>query len=97
MSVFDSDQIFLFDPTVIKFLGCFRVSRESTYCLRSPSVRPSVSIYQRRYHWTDFREIFLYKCVEKHQIWWTSDKNIGHFTWRPCYFYIVDSSTKYFV
>jgi len=51
-------------------------------------------------HWTvwlygtDFCEIvcwgLLLKYVEKIQVWLKSDKNIGHFTWRPKY--MVDNN-----
>jgi hypothetical protein len=35
--------------------------------------------------------------VEKFHVWLNSDKNIGHFTWRPQYVFIVKISTKFFV
>ena len=37
------------------------------------------------------------KSPQKLKTWLKSDKNIGHFTWRPNYVYTVDSSTKHFV
>ena len=59
------------------------------------SVMSSVSLphfgrmYQRGFHWTDFREIWyrrlLCKSVEKVQIWLKSGKHIRHFTWTPKY------------
>jgi ribosomal protein L19 len=56
-SIFGSDQIFCLFVELIIVLRRFRISRESAYYLRNPSVCLSVSIYQRRSHWTDFREI----------------------------------------
>jgi hypothetical protein len=45
------------------------------------SVCPSVRTYQRGSHWTDFGEIwygdFLWKSVQKFQIWLKSGKNVG--------------------
>jgi hypothetical protein len=87
----------------------FRINSEKTPFSLVASVRPSicpsvclsVRVYQRISHWTDFREIWywglLRKSVEKLQICLKSDNNIGQFTWRRKYYYIVDSSTKYFV
>jgi hypothetical protein len=50
-------------------------------------------------NWTDFREIsywgLLQNSFEGTQVRLKSDKNIVHFTWRPRYMYIVNSSTKY--
>jgi hypothetical protein len=47
-------------------------------------------MYQCSSHWMDFLKLdtggMLWKSVEKLQIWLISNKNIGHFTWRPvCY------------
>jgi hypothetical protein len=56
-------------------------------------VHPSVRMYQRGSVWTYFREIWywvlLWSCVEKVQIWLKSDKNMGHFTWRPTYVWLL--------
>ena len=56
-------------------------SRDKLRYLRH--VRPSVRTYQRRSHWTDFREILylgegglLWKYVEKIQIWLQFDKQL---------------------
>ena len=39
----------------------------------------------------------LGKFVENLQIWFKYVNNAGHFTRRPTFFYIVDSSTRYYV
>jgi hypothetical protein len=58
----------------------------------------SVHMYKRGYQTTAFRyRGFLLKFVNKIQIWLQSDKNVGHFLWKPQYIYIVDSSAKYLV
>jgi len=61
-------------------------------------VHPSAWMYR---YWTDFLEIWywrlLRKYVEKLQTWIKWDNNIGCFTWRPKYAYIVDRSTEYSV
>ena len=52
------------------------------------SILVTVRIYQRGFHWTDFRETRYWgperKSVEKIQTWLKSDKTIGHLT-RPEY------------
>jgi hypothetical protein len=62
----------------------------------SPSVRPSLRMYQLASHRTASREIWywglLRKSVEKIQIWLKSDKSIGHFTWRPKYILLLHSA-----
>jgi len=51
----------------------------------------SVRMEEHGSRWTDFREIwymrFLRKSVEKIQVLLQSDKNNGHFTWRPIYIF----------
>jgi len=50
-------------------------------------------MYQSASHWTNFHEIWywglLQKYLKKLQIWSSSAKNIGHFTWSNKYVYIV--------
>ena len=52
-------------------------------------------ICQRGFYWTDFHEIWLLrilrKSAEKSQIWLTSNKNVGHFTWIPSVFHTFGS------
>lgn len=47
----------------------------------------SVHTHHHSAHWTDFCEIWywglLRKSVTISQIWFKSDKNIAHFTWKP--------------
>jgi hypothetical protein len=44
-----------------------------------PPARPSVRIYQSGCRWSDVRELWLCKSVEKFQIWLKSGKNIENF------------------
>jgi hypothetical protein len=58
--------------------------------------RPSVRTEQLGSHWTDFHEIWylriLRKSVKKIQVALKSDKNIGHFTWRPIHIFFISRS-----
>jgi len=55
------------------------------------SVRPSIRMEQLDVHWTDFCEIWYLSMfrisVDKIQVSLKSDKNNGHFTWRPIYIF----------
>ena len=55
------------------------------------SVRLSFHMEQLGSHWTSFREVcylnIYRKSPEKIQVSLKSDKNNGHFTWRPIYIY----------
>ena len=63
--------------------------RAFTYLQQAPlrivmSARLSLCIYQRGFHWTDFREILYWeikkKSFEKLEIWFNLDQNTGQFT-----------------
>ena len=62
------------------------------------SVRPSARVEQLGFHQTDFREIWYLsisrKSVNKIQVLLKSDKNIGYFTRRPIYFFIISLSSS---
>jgi len=49
--------------------------------------------------WSFISFIFgtLRKFVEKLQVWFKYENNVGHFTRRPTFFYVVDSRTRYCV
>jgi ATP:corrinoid adenosyltransferase len=55
-------------------------------------------MYQRKAHWTGFREIcywgFFRKSAEKIRIWSKSVKNHWHFIQRPKYDYVVADQVK---
>jgi len=82
-----SDSYYALSQNLIK-----RLLDSSCLFIRSP-VRPSVRMEQLGSHWTgffmkfDFRVFF--QNLEKIQVTITSEKNNGHFTWRPMY--ICDS------
>jgi len=66
------------------------------------SVHPSFLKYHLVSHWTGFSlnlllDTFIKIGREKSRFWLKWVENIEHFSWRPGYLYIVDSSTKYFV
>ena len=83
----------------LKFVICFlRLMFEGAFAkLRKTaiscvmSVCPSVHVEQLGLHWTDFHEILylsiLIKSVLNVEISLKSDKNDGHFTWRPLYIF----------
>jgi hypothetical protein len=58
----------------------------------------SVCMEQLGFHWKDFHGIWYLsifrKPAEKIQVWLKSDKNNGHFTWRPMY---LCDSIRHFV
>ena len=70
------------------FLRRFRKIAKSNYLTLSCL---SVRMQQLGFHWMDFREIWylmvFLKSVEKTQVLLKSDKNNGHFTWRPIYIF----------
>jgi len=74
---------------------CVRASLEKDL-LSSSCMSASISAAQ---NWTDFCEIsywgLLQNSVEGTQVRLKSDSNIGHFTLRPKYVYIVKNNTKY--
>jgi hypothetical protein len=66
------------------------------------SIHPSDRKYHCFSHWRKFCDIWYrgltQNSVDKLQIWFKSDDNIGNFTLRLKHFYyIVDKSTNYFV
>jgi hypothetical protein len=64
------------------------------------SVCPPVWIYQLGTDWTDFCKLWywgnLQKSVQKIRFFLSRTKNIGHFTWRPNYVYVVKSKIIYY-
>jgi len=65
------------------------VLSSSTIC---PPVCPSICKYQHGSHYTNIRKIWYcglpWQFVEKGQIWFKEDRNIGQFTWRHKYVHI---------
>jgi hypothetical protein len=64
----------------LSFFYAFAKLRKATVCL-------SFRIDHLGSHWMDFHEIWLWLFFENLpkniQVWLKSDKNNGHFTWRP--------------
>ena len=60
---------------------------------------PSVRMEQLGCHWTDSHEIWYLsifrKYVEKIPVSLKSDKNKGHFTWRPVYTFLIISRLEW--
>jgi len=81
-------------------LGWLALLRTSRRCfgafakLRNATVSlcPSVRMEQLGFHWMDFHEIWYWRTflnsIEKIQVSLKSDKNKGHFTWRPIFIFL---------
>ena len=71
------------------FLGVFEISQKGDYYLRRVCL--SFRMEQLGSYWTDFHEIwylnFFSKIGPGNLSIVKSDKNNGHFTWRPVYIY----------
>ena len=85
------------------FLGAFEILWKTRIsCVMSclcPSVRPPARMEQRGSHSTDFHEIWYLiifaKFSRNFKFALSSDKNDGHFTWRPLYIYDTASLSSF--
>jgi hypothetical protein len=89
---------FSFITCLLPFLFAFAKFRKATIRLVM-SVRLSLRMDKLSSHWTDFHYIWYFriflKSVEKIQVSLKSDKNNGHFTWRPIHIFFIIS--RYFL
>ena len=70
-----------------KYFLAHLVSKKHLLVSSCPSVLASVRIYQCGFHWTDLLEIWYWRLsrisVQRSQILFKLDRNVGHFTGRP--------------